>query len=274
MPLVLRWLGATAVPVDGAAIRPDRLVCPDPAHLPILAGNRPARLGDLFAIEGEAGDGSIAVEGDLRTVHGLGSGLGSGQILVRGDVGHRLGALMTGGTIDVFGSVGRLAGADMGGGTIRIRGDAGDDLGAALPGSRVGMRGGRIVVGGDAGAGVGTALRRGIIAVEGSSGPGLGRALIAGTIYVGGAVGPGLALGMKRGTVMLGGVSPDRDPGPTFEPTGRYRPPVATILLKQLRLWGVAVGADAFASPFRRYNGDRAVGGRGEIWQFGPADAR
>ncbi len=274
MPLVLRWLGATTAPVDGSVLQPDRLVGVDLARLPIRVGNRMAVLGDLCVIEGDGADGSIVVEGDLRSVHGVGSGMTGGRISIRGDVGHRLGVAMTGGEIEVVGSVGRGAGADLSGGTIRIKGDAGDDLGAALPGSRIGMRGGLILVDGNAGPGVGTALRRGIIAISGSAGSGVGRGLIAGSIFVGGAVGPGLALGMKRGTVALTAAPADFDPGPTFEPSGSYRPPVATIFLKQLRDWGFPVADHAFAPPFRRYNGDRGVAGQGEIWLFGPAGAR
>ncbi len=72
---------------------------------------------------------------------------------------------------------------------------------------------------------------------------------------------------MKRGTIGL--LGDRREPGPTFEPSGSLRPPVATILLRQLAEWGFLVPEAAFAGRFRRYNGDRSVGGQGEIWRFG-----
>ena len=269
MPLILRWRGAATVPVDGAVIQPDRLGgrAAELAGTPIAVGNGRGVLADLFVLAGDGGDQHVVVEGDLRTVHGLGAGMTAGRLEVQGDVGHRLGVGMTGGVIEAWGSVGSAAGAELAGGLLRVRGDAGADLGAALPGSRVGMRGGVILVDGSAGDGVGTALRRGIIAVAGSVGCGAGRGLVAGSIVVGGTTGPGLGAGMRRGTIGL--LGDQRDPGPAFEPSGSLRPPVATILLRQLAEWGFVLPAAAFAPRFRRYNGDRSVGGHGEIWAFG-----
>ena len=270
MPLVLRWRGATSAPVGGEEIRPDRLVgsVAEVAKVSIRVGNGRAELADLFDIGGEAGDNHIVIEGDLRSVHGLGAGMSGGRLEVRGEVGHRLGEGMAGGSIEVSGSVGSGAGADMAGGWIRVRGGSGANLGSALPGSRVGMRGGVILVDGDAGAGVGVAIRRGIIAVGGSVGEGAGRGMIAGSIFVGGVIGPRVGTGMKRGTIALMGAG-DFEPCPTFEPSGSLRPPVAAIYLGQLRDWGFRVPESASFGPIRRYNGDRAVGGQGEIWRLG-----
>lgn len=269
MPLILRWCGATAVPIGGEVIRPDRLALPatDAARLTVAIGNGRGELGDLFALEGDGEDGQLIVEGDLRTVHGLGAGMTGGRLEFRGDTGHRVGVGMTGGEIEVVGSVASGAGAELAGGFLRIRGDAGAELGAALPGSRVGMRGGVILIDGNAGPGVGTALRRGVIAVGGTVGDGAGRGMVAGSIFVGKLAGPGLGAGMKRGTIgLLGGGA---RPGPTFEPSGSLRPPVVAIYLRQLADWGFPVSEAAFLGGFRRYNGDRAIGGQGEIWRFG-----
>ncbi len=270
MPLVMRWRGATSAPVGGEVIRPDGLggSVEEAARVSIPVGNGRAELAELFDLEGDGGDGQILLEGDLRTVHGLGAGMTSGRLEVRGDVGHRLGEAMAGGSIEVSGSVGSNAGADLIAGWIRVRGNAGANLGAARPGSRVGMRGGVILVDGSAGSGVGTAIRRGTIAVGGSVGEGAGRGMIAGSIFVGGSVAPGLGAGMKRGTIAILGSGPF-EPGPTFEPSGTLRPPVLTIYLRQLRDWGFPVPDAAFQASIRRYNGDRSLGGQGEIWDVG-----
>ena len=276
MPLTLRWRGETTAPVGGEAIRPDLLNGPAAAlaRRPIRVGNASAELGEVFDLEGDGADGHLIVEGDARSVHGLGSGMAGGRLDVRGDAGHRLGAGMAGGSIDVEGSIGDGAGSEMAGGSIHVRGDAGSGLGAAMPGSLVGMRGGVILVDGSSGEGVGLAMRRGVVAVGGSVGAGAGRGMVAGSIVVGGVAGPGLGAGMKRGTIALLGADFTFDPGPTFEPSGALRPPVATILLRDLAARGCRVPPSAFAGPFRRYNGDRAVGGRGEIWLMGGEQAR
>ena len=269
MPQTLTWRGGIIGPVDGAGLRPDRGgdTPGGLARRSIRVGNRDAAWGDLFDIAGDGGDGQLILVGDLGSVHDLGAGMASGRLEVRGDVGHRLGVGMRGGEIEVDGSAGAGAGADLVGGLIRIRGDAGDDLGAALPGGRVGVRGGTILVHGSAGAGVGTAMRRGLIAVLGSVGGGAGRGRVAGSIFVGGTAGSGLGAGMKRGTIALLGDGPE--PGPTFEPSGGLRPVVATLYLRQLVARGWPVPAGVSTGPLRRYNGDRAVGGQGEVWHFG-----
>jgi len=160
---------------------------------------------------------------------------------------------------------------------LRVRGAAGDDLGGAEPGARVGMREGVILVDGPIGDGAGLAMRRGLIAVSGRAGADLGRDMVAGSIFAFGPVGPRAGAGMKRGTLALFGLDGDR-PGdwpPTFRPSGRYRPPIATVYLRHLRERGFPVPDRAFAGTFRRYNGDLIARGRAEIWAWtDPEDDR
>lgn len=265
MPLTLTWNGPIGRAVDGDALRPETLAdCSDVvARIKVPAGNSTVELGELFRVEGDGGDGTILFEGDLEPVRGLASRMGSGRVVIRGDVGPRLGSGMTGGSIEVEGSAGDRAGAEMKGGLIRIGGDAGDLLGASLPGSRVGMRGGVILVNGRAGDDVGLAMRRGLIAVRGELGEGAGRGMVAGSLFGFGAVGRGAGSGMKRGTLAL--FSASFEPSPTFERSGSFRPPVLDIYMAYLRGLGFDVPAAAFRAPIRRYNGDRLEGGRGEI---------
>ena len=192
MPLTLRWNGSTRLPVEGASLRPDELGSLAAAEVPrhrLPVGNGTAELGELFAIEGDAGDGRLVLEGDLRNVCRIGQGMASGTIAVRGDVGPGLGRGMSGGEIVVEGAAGDSAGAAMRGGMIRITGSAGDNLGGSDPGARVGMRDGLILVIGPIGRDAGLAMRRGIIAVTGAAGDGLGRGMIAGSIFAFGNVG-------------------------------------------------------------------------------------
>ncbi|WP_435016492.1 formylmethanofuran dehydrogenase subunit C [Tundrisphaera sp. TA3] len=273
MALRFTWKNAGGPPIDADAIRPEAFAGLDAAgaaRVEVGAGNRMAPLGDLARVEGDGADGVLIFEGDLRRVAGLGTGMASGRIEVRGDVGPRLGAGMTGGEIEVTGSAGIWAGAEMAGGSIRIRGDAGDCLGAALPGSRLGMRDGVILVDGDAGEDVGLAMRRGLIAVGGRTGPGLGRSMIAGSIFAFGPIGRAAGAGMKRGTLALfGGDDPDGGLLPTFAPSGTFCPHTLSIYLRQLAAWGFAVPETASSAGVRRYNGDLVEGGQGEILVVG-----
>ncbi len=270
MPLVLKWRGATVLPVDGSGLSPEscRDRAPDEVkrrRLPL--GNTSVELGELFQVAGTKGDEELVVEGDVRRVHDLGCRMGLGLLRVHGDAGPQLGAGMTGGTIIVTGSVGDWAGAEMGGGKLSIRGDAGAFLGAAYPGSRRGMREGVILVDGSVGDDAGLQMRRGLIAIRGSAGGGVGRSMIAGTIVVLGPAGPRLGAGMKRGTLVLPGLEgpPEEHILPTFAYAGRFPCPFLAIYCRQLAAWGFAVPAQVPLATLDRYNGDLATGGRGEI---------
>jgi formylmethanofuran dehydrogenase subunit C len=266
MPLTLSWKGSIGRAIDGERLRPDLLIGPavEMARSSIPAGNGTIELGDLFAIEGDGSDGLLIFEGDLRTIGGLASGMSSGQVEIRGDVGPRLGSRMTGGSILVEGSAGDRAGAEMLGGLIRIKQNAGDDLGSALPGSRLGMRDGVILVDGDVGNDAGLLMRRGLIAVNGRIGDDAGHAMVAGSIFGFGPVGKRAGQGMKRGSLVFFGLN-DFEPSPTFEPSGTFRPHTLNLYLGHLQSLGFKVPRTAFTSTIRRYNGDRLEHGRGEI---------
>lgn len=270
MPVRLRWLDRTTLPVDAEALSPRAvagLSGAAVARLTLRVGNAQTPVGELFAVadDPEAGtaDG-LTIEGDLTHVRRLGAGMDSGTLEIRGDVGPYLGEGMTGGTIRVIGSASHWAGAEMRGGVLRILGDAGDGLGAARPGSRLGMRDGVILVDGRAGEDVGRAMRRGVIAVRGGAGEGFGSDLIAGTLISLGPVGRDVGVGMKRGTVVLAGRDAPDLPA-TFAPSGWHVFPFMTVYLRRLAAWGFETPAALSSDRFRRYNGDLAGGGQGEI---------
>ncbi len=264
MPLLIRWTSTESTPVGGEALRPDTLAASalEAARLMLPVGNDSAPLGDLAEVSGEGYDGHLIVEGDLRRVSGLGRGMASGRLEIRGDVGPHLAAEMAGGEVELHGSAGDWAGAEMRGGLLRIRGDAGNWLGAAYPGSRLGVREGIILAHGSAGDAVGLGMRRGLIAVGEELGSGAGRGMIAGSVFGLGPVGPGAGLGMKRGTIALFGAT-ERAVPPTFARAGRFEPPFLAIYLRRLAALGLPI-PDRPAAVVR-YNGDLAAGGLGEI---------
>jgi formylmethanofuran dehydrogenase subunit C len=267
MPLTLRWLAATTLPVEGETLRPDSLTglsALEVARRVVPLGNTTVEVGQLFHVTGTADDGHLIIEGDLRHVRRLGAGMAAGHLTVLGDVGDHLGAGMREGTIEVSGRAGAWAGAEMRGGTLRIKGSAGHALGAAYPGSRRGMRGGLILVEGPAGDDAGLAMRRGLIAIAGASGAGLGRAMIAGSIFAFGPVGRFPGAGMKRGTLALFGT---RAPNllPSFRLACRDRPPFVTVYLRYLHARGFPFPEHTLHGTFVRYNGDLIERGQGEI---------
>src|SRR5262249_45018651 len=144
-------------------------------------------------------------------------------------------------------------------------GAAGDRLCGALPGEMAGMRGGVVIVRGDAGERIGDRLRRGTIVVEGRAGAWAGSRMIAGSVIVGGSAGPLPGYLMRRGTIVLAGRA---ELSPTFVDCGTHD----LIALRLLALFVARYSARAarlLQRSLRRFAGDMAVLGRGEIFFAG-----
>ncbi len=251
--------------VDLSPLTPGRLRdAGDVARIELVSGNRRLRVGDLFDVRPGDCD-EIRIEGGCDRLDFIGRDLDGGAIVVDGDAGACLGQGMCGGRLRVTGSVGPWAAAAMGDGVIDIGGDAGDFLGAALPGAMRGMGGGLVTVAGRAGARAGDRMRRGTIVVGGGVGPYAGSRMIAGTlITLGAAAGAYPGFLMRRGSLLL------RRPAerllPTFADCGTHDLGFLRLLAAALRHSGPC-GAllDGLGTRVRRFVGDGAVGGRGEI---------
>jgi formylmethanofuran dehydrogenase subunit C len=248
--------------VDG--LIPERLAQLSPAEierLPLALGNRRQCVGDWFRIAASHG-AALEIEGDCRRLDKVGSGMGGGTLNIRGDAGAYLGIGMSGGTITVTGSAGYGVATEMRGGMLRISGDVGDALGGALPGALGGMRGGTVLVAGRAGAEAGRRLRRGLIVVGGDVGAACGAEMVAGTIITGGSAGMHAGTAMRRGSIIvLGGTL---RLGASFADAGVHD----LIFLRLLARHLAALGLDGLAArlgPLRRWTGDAAVGGAGEL---------
>jgi formylmethanofuran dehydrogenase subunit C len=270
MSVRLVWKGATRDPVEGSSLRPDTLMGMDPLELSRLrldVDGKPVALADLFDVHIKDNNPPylLEIDGDLGRVRGIGSGMASGAIVVRGSVGSRVGFGMKGGVIEVRGEAGAWAGSMMAGGILRIDGSAGDHLGAGLPGERAGMRGGTILVAGDAGTDVGAVMRRGLIAVAGAVGDDAGRGVFAGTILGFGPVGVRFGAGLKRGTIASLGPVPPRSITPGFARACRYETAMLGLWINQLKKMRFPVPATSRARVVERYNGDLLEGGRGEL---------
>jgi formylmethanofuran dehydrogenase subunit C len=226
-------------------------------------GNRQGVLGDWFRVEVSGGaEDRLVIAGADDRLDDIGAGMTRGELVIEGNAGARAGVGMSGGRILIEGSTGMGAGTAMSGGELRIAGDAGDHLGTALPGERHGMREGIVIVEGSAGAGVGDRLRRGLIVVRGPVGPFCGARMAAGTIVVGGEMGASAGAAMRRGTLVAAGKSMGTLPG--FADCGVHELTVQRLLARVLAKHGFGELADRLRA-LRRWQGDLAVGGRGEI---------
>jgi formylmethanofuran dehydrogenase subunit C len=202
-----------------------------------------ASLGDFFDITGEPG-GQIRFVGDLAHADRLGAGLAGGLVIVEGNVGVEAGMAMSGGALDILG-------------------DAGPRAGAAPLGYKKGMTGGELVVRGSAGAEAGAAMRRGLVVVGKAAGSETGLSMIAGTVVVFGPAGRDTGLWSKRGTVVaLGAITPPA----TYRYACSYQPVHLRLLLTRLRdTYGFRILGRHLTGVYRRYSGDMAELGKGEI---------
>lgn len=257
-----------AHPLDADAIAPDRLAALDVQEISTLQlwdGRNAVPLGDVFTVAGDRSS-NVLLEGDLTQLHGVGTLMSAGTLEISGSIGHSLGVRMRGGTIRVGGNAGDDAGAAMAGGSIIIAGNAGDRAGGALQGASKGMIGGEIIVRGGVGREAGARMRRGMLYCA-SSDVGTGIGMIAGNIIVSGTIGDGVGAGNKRGTIVaLGAVRVS----PAYAYACTYRPPHLSLMLLSLRTrFGLPVDDAHVHGLFKRYSGDLAEIGKGEIleWQ-------
>lgn len=256
------------VPLEAEVLSPDRLIgltIPQIQQRPLLHGNRTVHLGDYFAVEGEPSE-TLSLHGDLSRVLWIGRGMTRGTLEIHGSAGRHLGSGMSGGTITVRGDVDDWAGAEMSGGTITVQGNAGHQLGAAYHGSPSGMSGGTIQVHGTAGDETGKRMRRGTILVGGSAGEFTGALMKGGTIVLASGAGKRTGAGMERGTLISLTAVPRL---PTFVYACEYLPQFLGLYARWCAAYGVHLPFGT--GRYRRFAGDAAVSGKGELFIWEPA---
>lgn len=216
----------------------------DLARWPVyLARDGQTPLGEIFDLKGES-EGRIRLVGDLELVDRLAAGLAEGEVTVEGNVGREAGLALAGGTLD-------------------IEGNAGPSAGAAPPGYKRGMTGGELIVRGSTGSAAGAGMRRGLIVIGGHAGDQTGAGMIAGNVVVFGSAGADPGVWSKRGTlVALGPITPP----PTYSYACTYQPVHLRLLLTRLRVrYNLPVRPRHLNGLYRRYSGDMAELGKGEI---------
>lgn len=248
--------------VDLSPLTPDKLrdkSLDEISALRLASGNRKLRVDELFALT--PGDTQqIVIRTDSDKLNFVGREMAQGSITVEGNIGAYAGMHAHGGKLTVTGNVGAYAATGMVAGLMHIGGSAGDFLAASLPGDAHGMRGGTVVVDGNCADRLGDRMRRGVVLIRGATGSYCAARMLAGTIVVEGELGIFPGLRMQRGTLLA--VHAPRLP-PTFNDCGVHTFPFLRLLTHHLE----ALGHPLRKSPVRarRYVGDLASGGRGEI---------
>ena len=264
-PLVLSLRQAPDQRLDMSPLVPHRLAGKSAAEIGRIAlqtTRTPVTVGDIFALR--MGDPAhIRIERSCDRLDQVGHGMTEGESVVEGDVGTQAGRLMTGGRLTIRGHAGPWAGSAMTGGLIEIQRTAGNNLGGPFGGETAGMRGGFIIVRGGAGDRIADRMRRGMIVVEGPCGAYAGSRMIAGTLVLLRRAGPLPGYLMKRGTIVLGAGSEQLSP--TFIDCGTQEL-VAMRLLADFAAGYSRRARACLRRPLRRYAGDMAVLGKGEIF--------
>lgn len=247
MPLTLTLVQDIAPGVSLRPITPDRLgslSAQQIAAIELEGGSQAIKLGELFRCNGDAADQQVRLVGDFSQCDCVGAEMRSGSLTVEGNVGDHAGAAMSGGVLNVLG-------------------DAGDFVGSPNPGEKRGLQGGAILIHGAAGRQVGVCMRRGMIAVAGDVGELCGYRMLAGTIVVGGKLGSRAGLRMKRGTIVA--LTPGSELPATFHGDCQFRPPMMTLLQRELERHAFPLEAERWAGAFQLFSGDVAEMSRGEI---------
>lgn len=251
--------------IDMSPVTPDNLLALRREDIPnifVQHGNRRRKLKELFDIEGN-NPATLVLRDTTSRLDAIGTNMRSGRILIEGDTGNYLGHAMRGGAIEVRGDAGDWAASGMAGGTLTVTGDCGNFAGGARPGDRRGMRGGTLLIHGDAGDRLGDHMRRGQILVRGNAGAYCGSRMIAGTIAMLGTAGAGAGFGMRRGTLLFS-VLPDSLPA-TFADCGEHNLGFLSLLLPALRRLDDEFRYAGAGTRVRRFVGDMANGGNGEL---------
>jgi formylmethanofuran dehydrogenase subunit C len=264
-PLMLTLRERPEQRLDLSPLVPHRLAgksAADIARIELQTTRTRATVGDMFHIRmGEVAH--IRIENACDRLDRIGEGMPNGEIVVDGNVGLQAGRLMSGGRLTIDGDAGPWAASGMSGGTIEIRGDAGARLGGPLAGETAGMRGGVVVIRRNAGERAGDRMRRGTIIIEGAAGAYAGCRMIAGTVLVRRRSGTLAGYLMRRGTIVL--AEGAEALSPTFMDCGTH-----TLLALRLMAGFVAAYSPHLAAqlkrPLRRFAGDMAVTGKGEIF--------
>jgi formylmethanofuran dehydrogenase subunit C len=262
--LTFRLKAAPDERLDLSKLTPAHLVTlsvSDIAKLVVGTSKRGLTVGDAFTVSGKAGD-RVVIEGGSSRLDFVGAGLAEGTVIVDGEVGICAGRSMSGGKLEIRGDAGAWLASNASGGLACVKGSAAGFVGALRAGDKFGMTGGTVVIEGDAGDRVGERMRRGTIIVRGRCGANAGARMLGGTIWAEQGFGPAPGVLLRRGTLIGPTVEAML---PTFADAGKHDLVILRILSRYLAATLGALAPRALSGSVRKYAGDLATIGKGEI---------
>ncbi|CAB3643065.1 Formyltransferase/hydrolase complex Fhc subunit C [Paraburkholderia phenoliruptrix] len=274
----LRVKTAPGFRVDASALLPAPLAALAVAEIERMvlpAGNDRCVVADLFDVarsgdpapDAQGAEPALVIEDAVPWLDRLGAHMTHGHLIVRGTAGDQSGFQMAGGVLRIDGDAGHFTACEMRSGRLTVAGHCGDFAGGALAGDMEGMTGGTLTIHGNAGARLADRMRRGLVLVGGDAGDFAASRLVAGTVGIAGRVGAHYAYGMRRGTLLLA-QRPTYLP-PTFADGGCGFDVFWSLLVRSLAGEIAPFSQWRAAALPRRYAGDAAVDGRGEILVVG-----
>jgi formylmethanofuran dehydrogenase subunit C len=262
--LTFRLKGTPEDRLDLSKLTPtslSQMAAADIAKIVVGTSKRALTVGDAFAVTGKPGD-RVVIEGGSNRMDFVGADLASGTVIVEGGAGICAGRNMRGGTLEVRGDVGGWLASGLSGGIVHVKGAAGSSIGGLRPGDRWGMTGGAVVVDGDAGDRTGERMRRGTIIVRGRCGADAGARMLGGTVWAEQGFGAAAGVLMRRGTLIGPSVESML---PTFVDAGKHDLVILRVLSRYLSTNLGPLAPRALSGNVRRFLGDLATIGKGEI---------
>jgi formylmethanofuran dehydrogenase subunit C len=255
---------APPIRLDLSGIIPSKLAgmsAADVERLGMATETGAAKLGDFFSVSGTPAE-TLVLDGGSERLDFVGAGLDLGTLVVEGDTGSYAGAGMRRGRLDIRGNTGAYLTTAAKGGIASVKGSAGDFAGGARSGEKFGMLGGIAVVEGNVGARAGERMRRGTIIARGTFGPAAGSRMVGGTLWTERGFGTGPGPLLRRGTLIGPAVEGLLS---TFSDCGRHDLVILRILSRYMTETLGALAPKALPAQVRRFAGDMAAIGKGEI---------
>ncbi len=233
-------------------------------NISLIYKNKKCKVNDIFKIilkKNNFDYDEISISGSNKFFNYLGYGWEKNHLSIDSDVGSFAAIKMKSGKLTINGSAEDFLGSSMSGGYVYVKNNVQDFLGSATEGNRLGMTGGTILVTGSVGSFAAAHMRRGLIIIKGNVGKYCAFQMISGTVMIFKSFAESIGISMKRGTIIL---MSNGKFGKRFQKSGEINFIFLDLFAKYLKSSFSVTLPDK--KKFIRYNGDKNIGGLGEIF--------